>query len=476
MKKVLVVEDERAVLEDILELLGFEGFETLRAENGLMGIQLAREQLPDLVICDITMPELDGYEVLQELRSDLVTATIPFMFLTARADRQDVRKGMELGAEDYLTKPYLASELLAAVRTQLQKHSATENHRLRLLSQRLVEIQESERQRIAHELREEIGQLLSGLRVILGTSRRFADEPMRPKLDEAQALVNELVHRIDEIAVDLRPTILDDLGLLPTLLQHFKHYTDQTQIQVVFRHSNLERRFPSEIETAAYRIVQEALDNVAHHTRVLEVNVQIWTDRDILSLMVEDRGDGFDLEAVTRTHPTGGLMGIYERATALDGQLTVMSAPGRGTRVMARFPVGNGIQHPGDAAEDQSGISSLLADGSPVKRVSSPLAAPKPNTPTSIVLSDSYDLIRQGLRSVLETEPGFTVAGEARAAQDTLGLIKQHHPHVLVTNWDIGLEVAPQVPQLSPQTHVLIISDRGEEAYILDALRRGATG
>ncbi len=475
MKKILVIEDERAVLEDILELLGFEGFETLGAGNGLLGLQLAREQMPDLVICDIMMPELDGYEVLQELRSDLVTATIPFMFLTAKAERQDMRKGMELGADDYITKPYMASELLAAVHAQFQKHSAAENERLRQLSQRLVAIQETERQRIAHELRSEVGQLLSGLRVILGTSRRFADEPTRPKLDEAQALVNELIHRVEKMAVDLRPTILDDLGLLPTLLRQFQHFTDQTQIQVILRHSGLERRFPSEIETAAYRIVQEALDNVACHTRVLEVSVQIWTDRDVLSILVEDQGEGFDLEAATRTHSTGGLLGIYERATALNGQLTVMSAPGRGTRVMARLPVGNEVQRLPESPEMRAGLSSMLTAG-PVRKPEVPPESAAPAAATTIVLADSYALIRQGLRGVLEAEPGLTVIGEARAVQEALHLIKQYQPDVLVVNWDMGLEIASQIAQLSPRTHVLIISDRGDEAYILDALRRGATG
>jgi DNA-binding NarL/FixJ family response regulator len=128
--------------------------------------------------------------------------------------------------------------------------------------------------------------------------------------------------------------------------------------------------------------------------------------------------------------------------------------------------------------EERAGLSSLLTDhsGGQIKKVEPRPAIPTLDRATSIVLADSYDLIRQGLRRVLETEPGFTVVGEARSVQETLGLVKQHRPNVLVINWDMGLEATPQIAQLSPQTHVLIISDRGEEAYILDALRRGATG
>jgi CheY-like chemotaxis protein len=93
MKKILVVEDAHSLRKDILEMLGFEGFEAIGAENGLVGVQKAREHLPDLIICDIMMPELDGYGVLEELRKDPVTATIPFIFLTARTDRMDMRRG-----------------------------------------------------------------------------------------------------------------------------------------------------------------------------------------------------------------------------------------------------------------------------------------------------------------------------------------------------------------------------------------------
>lgn len=121
MKKILVVEDAQSLRKDIVEMLGFEGFEAMGAENGLVGVDRARQVLPDLIICDIMMPGLDGYGVLEELRKDTLTSTIPFIFLTARTDRVDVRQGMELGADDFLTKPFHAAELLATVRTRLQK-------------------------------------------------------------------------------------------------------------------------------------------------------------------------------------------------------------------------------------------------------------------------------------------------------------------------------------------------------------------
>lgn len=124
MTTILVIEDEIAICKNIAEILELEEFETLSAYDGDTGIELARTHLPDLVLCDIMMPGRDGYEVLMTLRDDPATAMIPFVFLTARADRPSFRQGMELGADDYLTKPFEASELVAAITARLDKQRA----------------------------------------------------------------------------------------------------------------------------------------------------------------------------------------------------------------------------------------------------------------------------------------------------------------------------------------------------------------
>src|SRR4028118_231351 len=100
MTKILVIEDEESVRANIVRLLELEDFDALGAANGVIGVQVAKEQVPDLIICDVMMPELDGYGVLNTLRQDDVTATIPFVFLTAKAAKEDLRQGMELGASD----------------------------------------------------------------------------------------------------------------------------------------------------------------------------------------------------------------------------------------------------------------------------------------------------------------------------------------------------------------------------------------
>jgi len=121
MKTIVVIEDEKVLLKNIVRILSAEGYNSMGAENGQAGIDLVRSQLPDLVICDIMMPELDGYQVLEELQNTPQTALIPFVFLTAKTERSDVRQGIELGADDYLTKPFEADELIGAIEARFRK-------------------------------------------------------------------------------------------------------------------------------------------------------------------------------------------------------------------------------------------------------------------------------------------------------------------------------------------------------------------
>jgi len=121
MKKILVIEDEAQTRDIFLECLKAEGFDPIGAENGRVGLHRVQEQLPDLVICETEMPELDGYGVLTALRQNPITATIPFIFLTGRVTKAEYRQCMDLGADDYITKPSTVEELLRAINARLQR-------------------------------------------------------------------------------------------------------------------------------------------------------------------------------------------------------------------------------------------------------------------------------------------------------------------------------------------------------------------
>jgi len=121
MKKILVIEDEPEMRRNITALLRYKDYEPAAAENGRLGVELARREMPDLILCDVMMPELDGYGVLRALQADAKLASIPFIFLTAKGEKDDLRSGMNLGADDYLTKPVANDDLVDAIEARLER-------------------------------------------------------------------------------------------------------------------------------------------------------------------------------------------------------------------------------------------------------------------------------------------------------------------------------------------------------------------
>jgi signal transduction histidine kinase len=213
--------------------------------------------------------------------------------------------------------------------------------RLEALSRRLVELQETERRHIARDLHDEVGQLLTGLKLSLEVAIRQPQPGNQPQLTEVLVQVTDLIARVRNLSLDLRPAMLDDLGLLPTLLWHFHRYTEQTGVRVVFEHTGLERRFFPTVETAAYRIVQEALTNVARYGKVGVVGVTLWAQGKHLCVEVYDQGQGFDPQKVWSSGRTSGLAGMRERALLLGGNFSVCSIAGRGTQLVALLPIGD---------------------------------------------------------------------------------------------------------------------------------------
>ncbi|MGD1931371.1 MAG: response regulator [Leptolyngbyaceae cyanobacterium] len=124
MIKILVIEDDASVLDNLEDILTLENFQVLTAKNGREGVDVALSQLPDLIVCDVMMPEMDGYAVVKCLRDEPATKTIPFIFLTAKVERLDYREGMESGADDYVTKPFRPQELINAIEVRLARHAS----------------------------------------------------------------------------------------------------------------------------------------------------------------------------------------------------------------------------------------------------------------------------------------------------------------------------------------------------------------
>jgi len=214
--------------------------------------------------------------------------------------------------------------------------------RLRALSHRLVQLQEEEKRNIARELHDEIGQSLTVLKLFLDRLHSSgSDGDASPDLEQARALVKRVMGQLRNLSLTLRPTMLDDLGLLPTLQWHMERYQSQTHISVNFRHSGLQKKIPREVSTAAYRIVQEALTNVARHANTGEVMVCVRAEKGALLVEVEDHGVGFDI-GKARDGGSVGLSGMSERVLSLNGSLTIESTPESGTYILAELPLPDG--------------------------------------------------------------------------------------------------------------------------------------
>lgn len=302
MKRILVIEDAHSLRRDILEMLSYEGYEVAGAEDGLVGVQRARELLPDLIICDIMMPNLDGYGVLETLRQDPTTAAIPFIFLTARTDRMDVRQGMELGADDYLPKPFTANELLKSVSTRIDKHEQVKE----IASIQLEDLRNNIILALPHELR-------TPLNVILGFSDLLMSDynVMEPnRVGEMAQLINSAAVRlyrlIENFLIYANIEILKSTPEQYELLQNAVTPHPRATIEYVVLEKAQQAQRDSDIEfevedAPAVQIVEEYLRKVLEEiidnaTKFSEpktpINVKSYVERDRYIICVTDRGRG----------------------------------------------------------------------------------------------------------------------------------------------------------------------------------------
>lgn len=210
--------------------------------------------------------------------------------------------------------------------------------RLEAYSRRVVGAQESERRRIAHELHDEIGQALTGLKLTLEDHERLPPAAVTARVARARELTADLLRRVHDLSLDLRPAMLDDLGLEPALVWLVERYTTQTSVEVDLTCAGLEARLDPQVETAAYRIIQEALTNVARHAGVKRAAVDCSVSEGSLRVEVADHGLGFDLEAIP-IGASSGLVGMEERVRSAGGKLWLRAAPGRGATVVAQLPI-----------------------------------------------------------------------------------------------------------------------------------------
>ena len=303
---------------------------------------LSREN-PVVVIEDVEQaPAPPYFEVFK--KAGIKTVAIAALFrgnsLIGALISAFTKKPKILPADEIELLRGLADQSSTAIKNaELFEQVRAGRERQRRLAKSLVDIQEAERRHIAKELHDHLGQLLTGLQFMLESTKNQASGKQRSNLEEIQNTVSDIIGQVRELSLNLRPSMLDDMGLLPTLLWHIDRYTNQTGIRVNFQYDELPERLPLEIETAAYRIIQEALTNVARYAQVKEVFVGLVVQKKTLWVEVLDNGKGFDL-AGELERPTSGLSGMRERASLVGGYLVVESFINQGTQIVAALPLG----------------------------------------------------------------------------------------------------------------------------------------
>ena len=372
---ILIIDDTPLNLGVVVDYLESYGFGIRIARNGETAIKRVRYAPPDLILLDILMPGMDGFETCRRLKAIKAAKEIPIIFMTSLSNVEDKVKGFEAGAVDYVTKPLNQEEVLARIKTHLRLRDLTlslreknkmletssqierdrlfeainqQSEQLRALNQKLTDVQEAERKQLARELHDEMGQSLTAISINLATVIQELtpahSDSFLERLNESKMLADQTLEQIRELSFNLRPAMLDDLGLAPTLRWYVKRFEKRVKIPVALEVGSLKERLPVNIETALYRIIQEALTNVARHAQATHVYLELRRRGSSVFVQITDDGCGFDMTQVLdqETPDSGtGLLGMRERTVLLGGIFKIHSEPGAGTQVAIEIPVEN---------------------------------------------------------------------------------------------------------------------------------------
>ncbi|HJR79129.1 MAG TPA: response regulator [Anaerolineales bacterium] len=344
MSTILIVDDDPSARETLIAMLESENYRLEIARDGFQTLQIIDHIQPDLILLDVMMPGMDGFEVCRRIRSTPQVAEVPILILTALDDRGSLLQGIESGADDFLTKPVDRQELLARVRTitRLNRYQTlmAQRENLHKMAERVIAAQEEERQRISRELHDDLGQALTTHLLALRTLQEDLTSHPKELFEHLQALYDqtyEILGKIRRLAKDLRPPVLDTLGLRLAMQTYCTEFTRRTNLPVSFEMDPSLPVLPDMYNITLYRVLQEALTNILKHAEASQVWVDLSVEDRMITLTVQDDGHGF----ITGESPSNGigLAGLQERLTLAGGKLKLSSTPKRGTILSAQFPL-----------------------------------------------------------------------------------------------------------------------------------------
>lgn len=365
MTKVLLIEDDAVLRENVTSILSFEGFEVETAADGVEGVEVAKQYTPDLIICDIMMPRLDGYGVLKQLQTDEKLSTIPFLFLTARSERQDMRQGMELGANDYLTKPFTRAELLRAITSLIEKHQRVTNQ----YQQKVDQLQKSMTLSLPHEFRTPLSIIMGYTSYLLENISDISIEELEPALADVYQSSLRLQRLIENhvLYAQLQGNVVEAASIRSAAKylqanpidthQYIKDITERVAQQHKRLHDLKVTTSPSLLSMMPdyfSKIVEELVDNAfKFSTTGSPVEVYSHSNNNSLHISIIDQGEGMEDTNVKTIdgfvqfdrdiHEQQGMgLGLYiaQRLVRLhQGQMKIESVLGQGTQISILLPL-----------------------------------------------------------------------------------------------------------------------------------------
>lgn len=349
---LLVIDDQEETLISNRLLLEREGHRVLTAMSGEEALALFRPGEVHLIIVDYFMPRMSGEEVILALRER--DADVQILLQTGYSGEKPPREMLRgLAIQGYHDKTDGPERLLLWVDVALkaadqvrhirtaEREIADSHAQLQRLSARLLRLQEEEREHISRELHDHLGQLLTAIGMNAEWTLNHcssASSAARERLQEAIRLVREATQATRELSATLRPSELQELGLEAAIRKYTREFAQRSNLVVEFSSNLREHPLTPEVATNIYRVVQEALTNVARHAAATRIGVSLQRSAQQLTLNVEDNGTGFDATRVSDPHAVG-LVGMYERARLIGGTLTLRSTPGAGVSVTLTVPL-----------------------------------------------------------------------------------------------------------------------------------------
>jgi signal transduction histidine kinase/PAS domain-containing protein len=380
----ILIADDNSDMRQYLARLMAEHYDVETVPDGQAAVDAVRQQTPDLVVSDVMMPVLDGFELLKALRADEETRGIPVILLSARAGEESRVEGMQAGADDYLVKPFSARELLARVGARLEitrmqrdresqlKQSQTEleqrvqertqellnaSQELRELSARILQAQDEERRRIARELHDGAGQLLAALAMEaanIATENGRLSPRAAASVGSIEAMVAQMSKDIRTMSHLLYPPLLDEVGLQSALTEYVNGFAERSGIQVSLNLPETMERMDRDYELSLFRIIQESLTNIHRHSGSKTASIRVVRDAGSITLEVQDTGKGMPAQRLSeiRTRRSGvGIRGMRERVRQLSGTMSIDS-DSSGTRIVITIPLPS-TALPQNASKDQ---------------------------------------------------------------------------------------------------------------------------